>query len=337
MSAEAVPDKLYDDIRGPKWDLNKIPDQTGKVALVTGANATGSIGWNIAFELAKKGAKVFIHARSAEKAQGAIDAILKEAPSVSKAQLGTFIAEFTDLKAIKAAADKFVAEQDRLDLLFNNAGLLARPLDKDANGISISILVNHLAPTLLTTSLLPLLKKTAATPGSDVRIVIVSSTTHGILPYSVPLKSLDDFNISFGNEDNLTENLQRYGLSKLLNLLLAKELQRQFDAENIPIISLSLHPGGVVTPGAVAFVNGYLGGNQAIIDGGLSGSEGSQTPLFAGTAPEVRAEKAKFAGAYLMPFGVPSPNDEAPDAKKPEYAKEAFETSQKIINDVLKK
>jgi len=334
--SEPVPEKLYDDIRGPKWDLAKIPDQSGKVVLVTGANAPGSIGWNVAHELAKKGAKVFIHARSTEKAQGAIDAILKDSPSVPKTQLGTFVAEFTDLKAVKAAAEKFVSTESRLDTLYNVAGLLARPLDKDANGISISILVNHLAPFVLTTTLLPLLKKTAAT-GADVRVVTVSSTTHSILPRPVRFRSLEDFNTDFDGDDSLQYNLQRYGLSKLLNLLMTKELQKKFDAENVPIISISLHPGGVNTPGAAGFVNGYLGGNQAILDNALTALEGSQTPLFAGTAPEVKAEKDKYAGAYLMPFGVPSPADEADDAKNSELAAEAWASSEKIVADVLAK
>jgi NAD(P)-dependent dehydrogenase (short-subunit alcohol dehydrogenase family) len=332
--SEDVPSKLYDDIRGPKWDLSKIPDQSGKVVLVTGANAPGSIGWNVAHELAKKGAKVFIHARSAEKAQGAIDAILKESPSVPKAQLGTFVAEFTELKEVKTAAETFASTEPRLDTLYNVAGLLSRPLDKAPNGISISILVNHLAPFVLTTTLLPLLKKTAAT-GADVRIVTVASTTHTILPHSVRLRNLEDYNISFGAEDGLQYNLQRYGLSKLLNVLMAKELQRRLDAENIPIISLSLHPGGVNTPGAVKFIYGYCGGNQSILDNALTALEGSQTPLFAGTAPEVKAEKVKYAGSYLMPFGVPSPDDEAEDAKNAELAVEAWASSEKIVADVL--
>ena len=86
-------------------------------------SVTTGIGWNTASQLALKGAKVYIGARSEDKAQGAFDAILEAFPSVQKENLGTFVADFGDLKQVKAAAEGFIAKETRLDILVNNAAL----------------------------------------------------------------------------------------------------------------------------------------------------------------------------------------------------------------------
>jgi short chain dehydrogenase len=86
-------------------------------------SVTTGLGWNTASQLALKGAKVYIGARSEDKAQGAIDAMLEAFPSVQKDNLGIFVADFGDLKQVKAAAERFIASESRLDILVNNAGL----------------------------------------------------------------------------------------------------------------------------------------------------------------------------------------------------------------------
>lgn len=100
---------------------------------------------------------MYIGARSEDKAQGAVNAILETSPFVPKENLGIFVADFADLKQVKTAAEKFITSETRLDILVNNAALyvklapdakhrlirtyrLARPLDKDANGISVSMI-----------------------------------------------------------------------------------------------------------------------------------------------------------------------------------------------------
>ncbi|KDR82201.1 hypothetical protein GALMADRAFT_60122, partial [Galerina marginata CBS 339.88] len=272
-------------------------------------------------------------ARSENKAQGAIDAILAASPSVQKDKLGIFVADLADLKQVKAAAEKFIATETRLDILVNNAGLLARPLDKDANGISVSMVTNHFATFVLTSTLLPLIKKTA-TISADVRIVTLCSTTHKALPVSVRFDSLESFNIELGGTDGMPANYFRYGLSKLVNILFVKELQRRFDEEGVSAVSIAVHPGGVKTTGAINFVGGA---DSPLLEGALTPLQGSITSLFAATAPEIRQDRTKYAGAYLMPFGVPSPEDESDDAKNPALAKEAWLTSEKIVADVLSK
>ncbi|KIM42348.1 hypothetical protein M413DRAFT_27133 [Hebeloma cylindrosporum] len=320
-----------DNIRGEIWDLNLIPNLEGKVALVTGANVTTGLGWNTATQLALKGAKVYIGARSEDKAREAVNAVLEAFPSVQKDNLGIFVADFGDLKQVKAAAERFIATESRLDILVNNAGLLARPLDKEENGISVSMITNHFAVFVLTTTLLPLIKKTATISG-DVRIVTLSSTTQKLLPPSVRFDSKESFNIELGGMDGMYPNLLRYGLSKLANLLFARELQRRLDEEGVNAISVSLHPGGVKTPGAIKFA-----GDSTMLKDCLTPLQGSITPLFAATAPEVLKNKDKYAGAFLMPFGVPSPQDESQDAKDPGLAKELWATTEKIVADILNK
>ncbi|KAF8994912.1 short-chain dehydrogenase [Cyathus striatus] len=317
---------------GEKWDLNLIPDLTGKVALVTGAAATDSIGFNIAHQLALKGAKVYIGARTTEKAEIAINAIISSSPSVSKELLKPFIAELSDLKQVKATSDKFLADESRLDLLIHNAARGPTPMAVDSNGLSLCIVVNHLAPFIITKALLPLLKATAA-KSSDVRVVTES------------------FKYDAGGGDDLYPCLYRYGHSKLANVLFAYQLQKRLNEEGVDILSLTLHPGTVKTgmnalavlstiahifitiAGSVDYVARFGGGN--LFDRAFTPLEGAITPLFAAVAPEVRNDKAKFGGAYLMPFGKVSPDDTSEDAKNPALADELWNTSEEVVAELL--
>jgi NAD(P)-dependent dehydrogenase (short-subunit alcohol dehydrogenase family) len=143
------------------------------------------------------------------------------------------------------------------------------------------------------------------------------------------------------------------GLSKLANLLFTKELQRRVDAEGVNIVSIALHPGGVKTrkvsrslafayadspncsAGSIKFVGGDA--NSPLLERSLTPLQGALTSLFAATAPEVQQDKSKYAGAYLMPFGVPSPDDESQEAKDPTLAKELWATTEKIVAHILSK
>jgi NAD(P)-dependent dehydrogenase (short-subunit alcohol dehydrogenase family) len=233
------------------------------------------------------------------------------------------------MKAVKAAAESFMAHETRLDILINNAGLLARPLDKDLDGISVSMSTNHLAPFILTTTLLPLLKSTSEIyPG--VRVIMVSSTTHTLPPPGVRLNSLDAWNAELGGIDGMPSNLVRYGLSKLANILVAKKLQRIFEAESIDAIALSLHPGGVRTTGSINFVGEA---NLSMLDNALDPIDGANTSLFASTSSRVWREKETFGGAYLMPFGVVEEPSE--NARNEDLVEELWETSKSIANKVL--
>lgn len=312
------------------WDIeHDIPDLTGKVALVTGANSPVGIGFHTAHQLAVHGATVYIGARSASKASSAIASMLTLTPSLSPSLLRPFVADLGDLKSVKSAAEKLMREETRLDIIVNNAGLLARPLDKDAHGISLSMVTNHLAPFVLTTTLLPLLKRTAASH-QGVRVVMLSSYTHEVPPTGTRFRSLEDINASFGGTDDFNSNYARYGLAKLANLLFAKRLNSIFVAHGIAAIALAVHPGGVKTMGAIAFVgpNGH-----ELLEGAMEPVDGAVTSLFAATRPEVWEQRDVYGGAYLMPFGVVvEPSENARDTR---LSEELWKTSEELVDRVL--
>ncbi|KAI1038753.1 hypothetical protein LB503_007866 [Fusarium chuoi] len=312
-----------------KYSFDDIPSLAGKVALVTGANTPDGVGYHIAHQLALKGAKVYIGARNLQKATKAISTMLAESPQLKPESLVPFAVDMGNFKQVQFAARKVVAEESWLDILVNNAAVLARPLDKDGNGISVSFGINHLGPLLLTRELLPLLNKTQAEhPG--VRIVNVASTAHYDVPTGARFGSLEDFNITYGSEDELSANYLRYGYSKLASILHTKELQRRFDQEGVDILALSVHPGGVATNGAAEYPGGR---DNDIFRSNLSPFEGAITPLFAAAHPEPAQQRDKYAGSFIMPFGgLKEPTEDATNA---ELAKQLWTTSEKVVSSVL--
>lgn len=199
-----------------------VPDQSGRTALVTGAN-TG-IGFEAARVLAGCGARVLLGCRSAEKAGAARDRILGLHP---KAEVELLSLDLGSLQSVRDAAAE-VAQEARLDLLVNNAGIMIPPREETADGFESQFGVNHLGHFALTGLLLP---KLLATPGS--RVVTVSSNAH-----------------KFGRIDfedvHATRSYSRpgrYGMSKLANLLFTHELQRRLSGAAAETIAVGCHPG----------------------------------------------------------------------------------------------
>ena len=153
---------------GERWSEGNIPDLSGRVVMVTGANS--GIGYEAARAFAQHGAHVVLACRNRAKADAAVVAIeavsLKPSVEVLEVDLG-------DLDSVAGAAKQFLADHDRLDVLVNNAGLMALPHQRTAQGFEMQFGVNHLAPFALTGHLLDRL---LATPAS--RVVAVSSTGH---------------------------------------------------------------------------------------------------------------------------------------------------------------
>ncbi|MDG2027274.1 MAG: oxidoreductase [Acidimicrobiales bacterium] len=208
-----------------KWSESDIPDQSGRVALITGANS--GLGYETARALAQNGARVVMACRNPEKAAGAEAQINETNPSGS---VEVLLTDMADLDSIAGSVAQFTAEHDTLDLLINNAGIMATPLGQTAQGFEQQLGVNHLGHFALTAPLLPLLF--AAGDGS--RVVSVSSNAH-----------------KFGtmNFDDLMSTKKyspwgAYGQSKLANLLFTSELQRRLDAGGHATIAVTAHPGG---------------------------------------------------------------------------------------------
>ena len=150
-----------------KWTSADIPDQRGRVAIVTGAN-TG-LGLETARLLAKKGAQVILACRSPEKGQTALDRIAADQPS---GQASLEALDLADLDSVTAFAARFGAKHQRLDLLINNAGVMVPPLGRTKQGFELQIGTNHLGHFALTGRLLPLL---LGTPGA--RVVVVGGSS----------------------------------------------------------------------------------------------------------------------------------------------------------------
>lgn len=207
------------------------PNLTGKVAIVTGSNS--GIGLETARVLAKVGAKVIIPCRTLEKAHGAIETIKK---SVPEADLVPLQLDLSDLSSIKSFADAFLELQLPLNLLVNNAGIMACPKSFTKDGFETQFAVNHLGHFYLTQLLTNKLKSSAS---GGVRVVCVSSAANF---HFLGKEGLDFSNL---NAEKSYSPTIAYGQAKFANILFAKELQRRFDAEGVDITVTSLHPGAV--------------------------------------------------------------------------------------------
>ena len=206
-----------------KWNLKQMPDQTGRVAIVTGAN-TG-IGFETAAALAAMGARVVLACRNPQKADAALEQIRDRSPGADLARIDFDLAS---LSSVERFASIFKSDHDRLDLLINNAGVMAVPLGHTEDGFELTFGCNHLGHFALTGRLMDLLQ---ATPGA--RVVTVSSLTHrmGVMDFE---------NL---NAEKSYRKMSAYGQSKLANMLFHFELNRRLTATGAPVSATAAHPG----------------------------------------------------------------------------------------------
>jgi NAD(P)-dependent dehydrogenase (short-subunit alcohol dehydrogenase family) len=210
-----------------RWTQQDIPDQKGRVVIVTGGNS--GIGYEAALALAGKNARVILAIRSVDKGEQAAQTIRQLYPA---AEVKVMALDLSDLKNIRAFAQAFLASYDRLDILINNAGVMALPEVQTADGFEMQFGTNHLGHFALTGLLLPALKKT-----SGARVVTVSSFVH----------TSGDIHFEDLQWKKKYDRWGAYGQSKLANLLFAYELQRRFDSSGIKVISVGCHPGYAAT------------------------------------------------------------------------------------------
>ena len=206
------------------WTESDIPDQTGRIALVTGAN-TG-IGFEAARALAQHGARVLLACRSADRAAVALERIRAAAPSCDAEVVSLDLAS---LASVRAAATSVAGLTERLDLLVNNAGVMALPKRTTADGFEMQFGTNHLGHFALTGLLLDLL---VATEGS--RVVSVSSQAH----------RMGKINFEDLAAERGYRRWPRYGMSKVANLLFTYELDRRFRRAKVSTVAVAAHPGG---------------------------------------------------------------------------------------------
>jgi NAD(P)-dependent dehydrogenase (short-subunit alcohol dehydrogenase family) len=211
-----------------KWTAADVPDQSGRVAIVTGAN-TG-IGYGAAAVLAGKGAHTVLAVRNLDKGNDAANRIRAASPNavVSVQEL-----DLTSLDSVRAAADQLRADFPRIDLLINNAGVMYTDKAATKNGFELQFGTNHLGHFALTGQLLDNLL-----PVEGSRVVTVSSVGHRIRAKI----HFDDLNL-----DRNYNRVVAYGQSKLANLLFTYELARRLKAKGTPTIALAAHPGAADT------------------------------------------------------------------------------------------
>ncbi len=267
--------------QGSHWTENDIPDQTGRVAIVTGANS--GIGWDTARALAQKGATVIMACRNLQKANPAADQIRALHPAGNAIVMPL---ELADLDSVRAFATAFRDSHNRLDMLINNAGVMNTPYGKTAQGFEQQFGINHLGHFALTGLLLDRLNATA-----QARIVTVSSFGHrlGAIHF-------DDL-----NWERRYDAQRAYAQSKLANLLFTYELQRKLAAAGQGTLAAAVHPGWTATnlqqhSPIYRLLNPMVGQSTAM---------GALPTLYAATAADIHGGEYVGPGELLGLRGYP--------------------------------
>jgi len=207
------------------WSSDDIPDLSGCTVVVTGPTL-GGLGWYTARELARHGARVVLAGRSTTKLDAAAEAITSEVPDASLEKVAL---DLSHLASVREGALR-IADLGPLDVLVNNAGVMAVPWATTPDGLDRQLATNHFGPFLLTGLLLPNLAASGAG-----RVVTLSSAIHRVAPRP-PLHNPFE-------KPRLREPWLGYAQSKLANLLFAFELERRLRATGSTVRSLAAHPG----------------------------------------------------------------------------------------------
>ncbi len=266
-----------------KWTADDIPDLSGKTIIVTGGNS--GIGYEASLQLAGKGARVVLACRDRKKAQAAVARLRAAHP---EAEVEEMALDLASLDSVRRFAGDFLSANRELHVLCNNAGVMALPYRRTADGFEMQIGTNHLGHFALTGLLL---ERLLATPGS--RVVTVSSGAH-----RVGKIRFDDL-----QWENGYRKWMAYGQSKLANLLFTYELQRRLEAKATGTFAVACHPGYAATNLQLAgpqmegsslmeWLSGV--GNRLLAQ---SAAMGALPTLYAATAPDVRG------GDYIGPDG----------------------------------
>lgn len=296
-------------------------DLSGKRAVVTGAS--GGLGAETARALCGAGAEVTLAARDVEKAEGV-------AASIRAAQPGARVAvahlDLTSLDDIRQCADRILESGDSLDLLINNAGVMACPLIRIENGWELQLATNHIGHFLFTGRLLPALRA-----GSSARIVNLSSAGHRL-----DSMHFDDPHFEVREYDKWAA----YGQSKTANVLFSVELDRRLSEENVR--AFAVHPGMIMTELArhmqakdfedLVDRSGPTSGQLSF----KSVEAGAATSVWAATAPELEGR----GGLYCEDCGVAAAKESddslqgfADHAVDPEAALQLWQQSEEWVDE----
>lgn len=267
------------------WTAADIPDQHGRTALVTGAS--DGLGLITAEALAAHGATVLLGCRSREKGERAQARVAAAATGPAPALVRL---DLTDLGSVRTTAETLNGSLRRLDLLVNNAGIMAVPLAYTSDGFESQFATNHLGHYALTGLLLPALLRSP-----EPRVVTLSSNAH-----RMGKARWDDPNF----KESRYSAWAAYGRSKLANLQFMSELGRRAGEAGVPLTSVAAHPGyaatNLVTTTRSATGHRLRGGVMVVADKVLaqSSEQGALPQLYAATMPEVAS------GEFYGPDGL---------------------------------
>jgi len=269
----------------PGWTASDIPDQSGRTVLVTGGNS--GLGYQTVLQLARKRAHVLLGARDLTRGQAALDQLKAETPGghIELARL-----DLADLTSVERFSTEFLASGQDLDVLVNNAGVMAIPhRETTAQGFERQFGTNHLGHFALTGRLLPALIKR---PGS--RVVTVSSNQH---------KRTKGINFDDLQSERNYQPWGAYAQSKLANAMFILEFDRRLRAAGLDVISVGAHPGFASTN---LQISGPRSGGTSLMAHGM----GFATRIFAqpasyGALPQLYAATAQgvHGGEYFGPDG----------------------------------
>jgi NAD(P)-dependent dehydrogenase (short-subunit alcohol dehydrogenase family) len=296
------------------WTIADIPPQGGKLAVVTGA--TGGLGYQTAIRLAQAGAEVVLTGRNEAKGREAVSKIRNQFPD---AKIGFDVLDLASLASVADFARRFATTHSSLDLLINNAGVMALPTRQTtADGFEMQFGTNYLGHYALTARLLALLRR-----AYQPRVVSLSSIAHrtGFIQFS-DLQG-----------ERFYSPWKAYNQSKLAMLMFALELQRRSDAAGWNLISTASHPGWARTD---LFANGPGFGLISVASQfaaplfSQSAESGALPTLFAATSPQAEG------GGYYGPNGLyelrgpPAPARIMPQARDNAAAAKLWDVSQQL-------
>jgi len=270
-------------------------DLGGKTAVVTGGYS--GIGLETVRVLAAKGVRVIVPVRSPEKAADA----LADMPG----QVTTGTMDLADLASVRRFAESLIRELDRLDLLINNAGVMACPEARVGPGWESQFAINHLGHFALTQAVMPLLGET---PGA--RVVALSSAAHKISDIR-----WDDVHFEGGSYDKW----RAYGQAKTANALFANALSRRLRDRGG--LAFSLHPGGIFTPlqrhlpkdemVALGWIDEQGEPTELARKGFKTPTQGASTTLWAATSPKLDGKP----GVYCEDCDIAAPTESGKTAR----------------------
>ena len=304
---------------GDKWTSKDMPDLKDKNVVVTGANS--GIGFEVTKKMASKGAHVIMACRSLERGGEAKERLEKdlENPSLEVRKL-----DLGDLSSVSEFVEEYRANNDRLDILCNNAGVMAIPRQETIDGFEKQFGINHLGHFALTCKLMPVLEES-----DEARIITQSSGLH------------ENGSINF--DDLMMEEdydkWSAYAQSKLANILFAYELQKRLKDKDTDIKSVACHPGyastnlqyrGPQEEGSKLKLAGMKLANTLFAQ---SAAKGALPMLYAATSKDIEGGEYIGPGGLGKMRGYPEVQDSSPESQNKDVAEALWTRSEALVDE----